>query len=215
MIKQNYLEFLSAITLFALIFMGTVSTNAAPVRFNQVKQIVNAKPGKANTGNYTKLVISNDPVNDPVNDPKSDNDNDKSGTKTPQQDDRVITETTFEIITEEDCNCIQPPKGGGFPYWALLGLAAIPVAILLTRDDDKPPRFVPTPTMTPPQTMTPTPTMTMTPTPTMTPPPTSPTPPPVPEPMTILLFGTGLAGVGFAARKRFGRRDEDEEETEI
>jgi hypothetical protein len=44
-----------------------------------------------------------------------------------------------------------------------------------------------------------------TPTPTATPPP-GPTPPPpnaVPEPMTILLFGAGLAAVGFAARRKF------------
>ncbi|MCZ2389811.1 MAG: PEP-CTERM sorting domain-containing protein [Acidobacteria bacterium] len=50
----------------------------------------------------------------------------------------------------------------------------------------------------------------------MTPtPPVTPTPPqPVPEPITILLFGTGLASVGLAARKRFGKKRGDGEPNE-
>ncbi|MGI8668638.1 MAG: PEP-CTERM sorting domain-containing protein [Aridibacter sp.] len=34
----------------------------------------------------------------------------------------------------------------------------------------------------------------------------------MPEPMTILLFGTGLAGVGCAARRKFGKSEDDESE---
>jgi hypothetical protein len=30
--------------------------------------------------------------------------------------------------------------------------------------------------------------------------------------MTILLFGTGLASIGLAARRKFGKKEEDEEE---
>lgn len=207
MIKQNLKLFLSAVSLFSIVFLTTSSIIAAPVRFNQVTQVVNAKPGKANNGNYTNLQIANDPVNDPVNDPKKDGD--KSETKAPSQD-RVITETSFEIITEEDCNCTQPKVGGGFPYWALLGLGAIPFLFLIPNNPD------PIPTRTPNNSPTPTPTGSMTPTPTPTPddsPTPTPTPPtePVPEPMTILLFGTGLAGIGVAARKRFGKKEEEEE----
>jgi len=32
--------------------------------------------------------------------------------------------------------------------------------------------------------------------------------------MTILLFGTGLASIGLAARRRFGKKDDGEDETE-
>lgn len=50
-----------------------------------------------------------------------------------------------------------------------------------------------------------------TPTPTPTIPPPSQTPPaPVPEPMTILLFGSGLASIGMAARRKFGKKGNGE-----
>jgi hypothetical protein len=44
-----------------------------------------------------------------------------------------------------------------------------------------------------------------TPTPTIRPPGTPPPPEPVPEPMTFVLFGTGLAAIGFALRKQIFR----------
>ncbi len=201
---------LSAFSLFTMLFMTTIA-NGAPVRFNQVVQVVNAKPGKAKTGGFTQLHLSDDPVV-----AKSDDD-----PATPQ-DDRVIVTKTSEIMEDEACDCIPPPPppGGGFPKWALLGLAAIPVGLILINRKDTP-TPTPTPTTTPTGTPTATPTTTPTATPTVTPtatptstPTVTPTPEPVPEPMTILLFGTGLAGIGMVARRRIRRKEDSDNSAE-
>jgi hypothetical protein len=84
------------------------------------------------------------------------------------------------------------------------------------------PSLTPTPTPTPSPSPTPTatpspsplpspsatPTPTVTPTPRVTP---SGTPEPVPEPMTIILFGTGLAGAGYIARRMRRKNRENDE----
>jgi hypothetical protein len=179
------------------------SANAAPVKFNEVVQVVNVKPGSAKTGAFSQLRLANDLIVFA--------DDDGDGTKTPQKDDRVITEIKTDIVEDEVCDCVDPDiKTRSFPKWALLGLAAIPLIFLITRDKDKTPTPTPTTTptttptsQTPTPTPTPTPTITPTPTPTLTP---TPPPEPVPEPMTILLFGTGLAGIGLAARRKFGKK---------
>ena len=199
---------MSAVCL-ASILAAFVKVEAGPVRFDQVVQIMNAKPGKAETSSFARLSVVNYYDGIIV----ADDDDDKDKKKAPQQDGRVITETKSDIVEDENCDCEQPPPGGKFPKWALLGLAAIPIAfILIKRKKDTP---TPTTTPTPPNTPTPTPTPTITPTPTpKTPtptPPVTPTPPqPVPEPVTILLFGTGLASIGIAARRRFGKKRDAE-----
>jgi len=200
----NFKFVLAAICLVSF-FSSFSKVNAAPVQFNEVVQFISAKPGKATTGSFSQLGLS--AYDDPVSETGDDDDKKKQDDKG-----RVITKASTEVVEDEDCDCEQPPPGKKFPKWALLGLAAIPIAIILIRrDKDK--KHTPTPTMTIPitQTMTPTPTpKSPTPTP-MTP---TPTPPePVPEPMTILLFGTGLAGIGMAARRRFGKK-EDKKESE-
>jgi len=166
----------------ASIFTAVSSTLAAPVRLNQVVQVINAKPGKASTGNFSQLRLVND-----YSSIVGDDDDETTTTSVPTQDDddRVITDTRTEIVEETVCDCEQPPTGGGsFPYW-VAGFGAIPLLFLIPgRDRDK------TPTPTTPTTQTPTPTP----------------PEPVPEPMTLLLFGTGLAGIGVAARKKFGKK---------
>jgi len=185
----NFRFFLSALALYSITMAITTATvKAAPVQFNQVLQVVNAKPGKANTGGFAQLRLAGD-------DPALTGDEAKTDEPAAPQDDRVITETRSEIVEEEVCDCepIRTP-GGGFPYWTL-GFAAVPFLFLIPPGDDD----NNTPTPTPPTTGTPTGT---------------PTPPtePVPEPMTILLFGTGLASIGMAARRRYGKKNADETE---
>jgi hypothetical protein len=197
---------------------AAVPLNAAPIRFNQVVQVVNAKPGKANIGSFAQLRLADEPVVAKSDDGKA------VPSATPPQDGRVIYTTTTEIVEDDACDCPTiVPGGGGFPKWALLGLAAVPLLFLIPNDDDPTPTPTPTstlpptetPTLTPPPSQTPPPeTPTPTPPPTETPtptPPMSPTPEPVPEPMTILLFGTGLASVGIAARKRLRKNAKSEE----
>ncbi|NNF00120.1 MAG: hypothetical protein HKN25_13950, partial [Pyrinomonadaceae bacterium] len=62
MIKKNLRFILSALAMFSMVMMATASISAAPVRFNQVSQIINAKPGKAKTGNYTQLRLLDDSI---------------------------------------------------------------------------------------------------------------------------------------------------------
>jgi len=183
---------------------------AGPVRFDQVVQVMNARPGTAGNGNFSRLSVANYYNGFVV----GDDDDDKKKPQQPQ-DGRVITETTTDIVEDEVCDCVKEDIiTRGFPKWALLGFAGVPVGLILI--NKKP---TPTPTETlppppppppPPPTATPTPTPTATPTPPPPPPPPTVTPTPpqaVPEPMTILLFGTGLASIGLAARRRFGKKD--------
>lgn len=202
----NLRGLLSAVCV-ASVMAGFTRIDASPVRFDQVVQVVNARPGSANPSSFATLRLTDD-FKFIVSD---DSDDDKK--VKPPQDGRVITETKTEIVTDDVCDCEEDAvTKRGFPKWALLGLAAIPIAfILIKRKKDTPTPTATVPNMTP--TTTPTPGMS----PTPTPPPMTPTPPPpepVPEPMTILLFGTGLASVGLAARRKFGKKSEQGEEKE-
>ena len=204
----NLRVLLSAVCLVSILGCFTKGVVAAPVRFNEVVQIVNARPAQAQTNTFSTLMVAGGYSNPLLAD---DDDNKK------QQDGRVITTTTSDIVKDEACDCIDEQEHHrGFPKWALLGLAAIPIAFIIIRHHKETPTPTGTiPNQTPTPGITPTPPGGMTPTPTppgMTP---TPTPPPsVPEPMTILLFGTGLASIGLAARRRFGKKDEDEGEDE-
>ncbi|MBS1769691.1 MAG: PEP-CTERM sorting domain-containing protein [Acidobacteria bacterium] len=203
--KLNIKTLLAAICLASL-FAAVTRIEAGPIKFDQLVQVVNANPTRSASGTFARLQVVSSLDDLFV---KGDGDDDDKDKKKKTQDTRVITETRTDIVTDEDCNCEQVEVARSFPKWALLGLAAIPIAFILIRHK----KDTPTPTSSIPQTPTPTPT-TPTPTPeTPTPtPPVTPTPPqPVPEPITILLFGTGLASVGLAARKRFGKKRGDDD----
>ncbi|HEV7701467.1 MAG TPA: PEP-CTERM sorting domain-containing protein [Pyrinomonadaceae bacterium] len=204
--KNINLRVLLSAVCVASVLAGFTKVSAGPVRFNEVVQIVNARPGKAETGSFSRLALAGT-VDSRIGDGDDDDKDKKDGQK---QDGRVITETKSEIVDDDYCDC-EDDHHRGFPKWALLGLAAIPIAfIIIRRKKDTPTPTQTVPTMTPTATTTPTTTPTVTPTPPMTP---SPTPPePVPEPITILLFGTGLASVGLAARRRLGKKGSETDE---
>ncbi len=205
---SNFRVMFSAVCMVSVL-AGFTKVSAGPIRFGQVIEIVNTRPGQAETGSFSRLHVAGDPVF-----LIADDDDDKKKKDPGSQDGRVITTTTSDIVKDDVCDCQEASIERGFPKWALLGLAAIPIAfILIKRHKDTP---TPTPsipiTQTPTPSTTPTPSITPTPTPPMTP---TPTPPqPVPEPMTLLLFGTGLASIGLAARRRFGKKGSEEDEKE-
>lgn len=208
---MKYRGLLSAICIASILACFS-RIDAAPIRFDQVVTIVNPSPGSGSSVSFSRIRTIDDPMFI-----TGDGDDDKTKKAPLPQDGRVITETKTEIVTDEVCDCEEEVvTKRGFPKWALLGLAAIPIAFILIKrkkDTPTPTQTVPveTPTPTPPTTPTPTPTTTPTPPP-ITP---TPTPPePVPEPMTILLFGTGLASIGLAARRKFGKKGDDGEAKE-
>ena len=182
--KQQLKFILSIIVLYSMTAVATVK--AAPIQFNEVVQVVNPKPGKANTGGFAQLRLHGDDVI------LTGDDDETKKTAPKPQDDRVIVETSSEIVEDEVCDCVAASVvvGGAFPYgWLALG--AIPFVFLIPNNPGDPNTGgTPTPTSTPT-------------------PPTTPTmtPAPVPEPMTMFLFGTGLAGIGLAARRRLRKKD--------
>jgi hypothetical protein len=185
--KTNLRAMLSVICMMS-IMAALVKVEAGPVRFDQVVQIMNPTPGKAETSSFTRIRVINYYDGFVVGD-DGDDDKKSGGTK---QDGRVITETKTDIVEDDVCDCVEPEAVSKFPKWALLGLAAIPIGLILIKRKKDEPTPTPTPTVTP-----------------------TPTPPePVPEPVTILLFGTGLASIGLAARRKFGKKNKGESEGE-
>ncbi len=179
--KTNLRALLSLICIMS-IMSALVKVEAAPVRFDQVVQIMDPAPGRAETSSFTRIRVVNYYDGFVVGD-DGDDDKKSGGTK---QDGRVITETRTDIVEDDVCECEEAvAPSNGFPQWALLGLAAIPIGLILIKRKKE----LPTPTVTPTVTPTPTP------------------PEPVPEPVTILLFGTGLASIGLAARRKFGKKN--------
>ena len=93
-------------------------------------------------------------------------------------DPRTIDVFAGDDVEASICNCGEIIAAGAWPKWPLLFLATIPLIFINHCDkcDDSP---------LPPSTPTPTP------------------PSQVPEPVSLLLFGTGLAAFGTQLRRRY------------
>ena len=111
----NYRVLLSA-TCFVSILAGFTKIDAGPVHFNQVVQIVNAKPGKAETGLFSRIRVAGDYGSVFT----ADDDDDKAKSDQTRQDGRVITETKSEII-EDEATCVE----GAAPRLPVLGTAGL------------------------------------------------------------------------------------------
>src|SRR4051794_10052966 len=93
--------FLTSVCLSALLACFT-NVSAGPVKFNEVLQIVNAKPGQAASSTFARIRVASDYSAFLV----GDDDDDKKKPNSPQtQDGRVITETKSEMVEEDVCDC--------------------------------------------------------------------------------------------------------------
>lgn len=164
--------------LLAFSLVAALTVHAGPVTMSGVKQTVGSSRA---SGSTSSLRLSS-----PVEDHTSTS-TDPGATEDPQQEGPTVQTGEDIIVTQEDCDCEQPPAvGGGFPKWPFLGLIAIPFLFIKRHKDNCVYNGVGTNPCIPST------------------PPTTPTPP-VPEPTTLLLFGSGLLALGAGVRRRYHR----------
>src|SRR5947209_2695200 len=125
--KNMNLRVLLSMVCVASILAGFTKVSAGPVRFNEVVQIVNARPGHAEGATFSRLALVGSLGDNVV----GGDDDDKKKKDAQTQDGRVITETHTDIVDDDYCDCID--HHGGFPKWALLRLVAIPIVVIIIR----------------------------------------------------------------------------------
>src|SRR6185503_7189825 len=99
--KNFQFRFVLAAICFASILISVNSAFAGPVRLNEVVQTVNAKPGDANNGDFSRLLL----VNEYALFNADTGDGDDTTVAPIADDDRVITTTKTEIVEEGPCDC--------------------------------------------------------------------------------------------------------------
>jgi hypothetical protein len=155
--------FVSVALTVAILFVGASRAYADTIRFSSVTQTVAGRQVSLALTPNLRSDVSLLAVDAPQT-PGGTN----SGVETVQLGD----------VSGTICNCGEIRSPAGFPFLALLPLAAIPFFFIHHRTTP-PPNFTPTPPT----------------------PPTS-----VPEPTTLLLLGSGLLALGAGARRRKNAR---------
>jgi PEP-CTERM motif-containing protein len=178
--------------ILSMLLLTGVPTHAAPIVFTDVVQVL------SNSQSSPDLRLRNVPQN-PASSAngslqptfgRSPMDSSRSINGLETQSDSLLAgitvasdPPTIDIFAGDDveasiCNCGEIIAAGAWPKWPLLFLATIPLIFINHCDkcDDSP---------LPPSTPTPTP------------------PSQVPEPVSLLLFGTGLAAFGTQLRRRY------------
>lgn len=163
--------------LLAICLVATLTVHAGPVTMSSVKHTVGSHKA---SGSTSSLRLSN------AYEDHTSTSTDPGATEDPQQEGPTVQTGEDIVVTQEDCDCEQPPAvGGGFPKWPFLGLIAIPFLFIRRKKDCEYNGVGVNPCIP-------------------TTPPTTPTPP-VPEPTTLLLFGSGLLALGAGVRRRYHR----------
>jgi hypothetical protein len=197
--------FRHASTVASLLLLVAVPTQASPVRFGDVVNVM----GDLHRGSHNeqlRLRATQDPAaplsvrgniassNGAVSPATDENvvaaSNELAATEnsntslvagtdiSPQQPQGDVTVFDQDQVSGTICDCGEiPAVGGGFPVWPfLLLIPLVCVTGICTGDDkEKPPPPTPTPT------------------------------PPIPEPTSLLLLGSGIAALSAGARRRYAR----------
>jgi hypothetical protein len=211
--KDSYYRHFLTIIIFLSLMIVSTAALAGPIKTSDVKQVVNGNPYRQSTSGSIQLVVT---TQDPKSLGKGDGDEPK------KDDSRVITEEVIEI-TEEPCACESGVAAfvahkGGFPWWSL-GFAGAPLVFVRFKNDEPTPTPSGSPQVTPSGTPigspSPSPSVSPSTTPSISPTPSGTPPQTVPEPMAILLFGTGLSAIGYAARRAMRKRRNEEENEDV